>query len=58
VIQAAVNTVTGDITIADDGPGIPPETIAGVLDFNVRGSAIAPAAAAQPPLWICCVSRS
>jgi DNA topoisomerase VI subunit B len=32
-------TVDGDgITVADNGPGIPPETIAGVLDYSVRVS--------------------
>jgi DNA topoisomerase VI subunit B len=38
VIKVAVNTVTGGITITDNGPGLPPETIRGVLDFNVRVS--------------------
>jgi DNA topoisomerase VI subunit B len=32
-------TVDGDgITVADNGPGIPPETVAGVLDYSVRVS--------------------
>jgi DNA topoisomerase VI subunit B len=42
--EAAVSpeiTVTADgegVTVADNGPGIPPETVAGVLDYSVRVS--------------------
>src|SRR5262245_31061071 len=36
VIGAEVND--GAIIIADNGPGIPAETVAGILDFSVRVS--------------------
>jgi DNA topoisomerase VI subunit B len=36
VIHVAVDN--GTITISDNGPGIPPETVAGILDFSVRVS--------------------
>jgi DNA topoisomerase VI subunit B len=36
VIKVTVNTVTGEITVTDNGPGLPPETIKGILDYNVR----------------------
>src|SRR5208282_5596043 len=38
VIHAAVNAVTGVITISDNGPGISPETVKRLLDYNVRVS--------------------
>src|SRR6516164_7021782 len=37
VIQ--IEVADGTITITDNGPGIPAETVAGVLDFSVRASA-------------------
>jgi hypothetical protein len=37
-IAVKVSTKTGTITIADNGPGIPPQTVADVLDFSVRVS--------------------
>jgi DNA topoisomerase VI subunit B len=30
--------VDGDITVADNGPGIPPEVVAGITDYSVRVS--------------------
>ena len=36
--EIAVTVDPDGITVADNGPGIPPETIAGVLDFSVRTS--------------------
>jgi DNA topoisomerase VI subunit B len=36
--EISVTVDSEKITIADNGPGIPPETIAGVLDFSVRVS--------------------
>jgi DNA topoisomerase VI subunit B len=33
-----VSTERGEIVIADNGPGLPAETIDGVLDYNVRVS--------------------
>jgi DNA topoisomerase VI subunit B len=36
VIEVTVGS--GEITVTDNGPGIPPETIAGVLDYSVRVS--------------------
>ena len=38
VIHVAVNAVTGVITISDNGPGISPETVKRLLDYNVRVS--------------------
>jgi DNA topoisomerase VI subunit B len=38
VIHVAVNVVTGVITISDNGPGISPETVKRLLDYNVRVS--------------------
>jgi hypothetical protein len=37
-IDIAVSTETGEIVIADNGPGLPPETIGGVTDYGVRVS--------------------
>jgi Histidine kinase-, DNA gyrase B-, and HSP90-like ATPase len=37
-IEVRVNTDTGDITVADNGPGIRPETVAAILDYSVRVS--------------------
>jgi DNA topoisomerase VI subunit B len=36
--QVSVTVEPGSITVADNGPGIPPETVAGVRDFSVRVS--------------------
>jgi DNA topoisomerase VI subunit B len=36
--QVIVSVDAQGITVEDNGPGIPPETVAGVLDFNVRVS--------------------
>jgi DNA topoisomerase VI subunit B len=33
-----IKVATGEITITDNGPGIPAETITGILDFSVRVS--------------------
>jgi len=38
VIAIDISTETGEIVIADNGPGIPAETIDGILDFTVRVS--------------------
>jgi DNA topoisomerase VI subunit B len=38
VISVAVNAVTGVIAIADNGPGISPETVKRLIDYNVRVS--------------------
>jgi DNA topoisomerase VI subunit B len=35
-ITIEVSTAHGEIVIADNGPGLPAETIDGVLDYNVR----------------------
>ncbi|MGH6864888.1 MAG: ATP-binding protein [Methyloceanibacter sp.] len=38
---APIITVAADangITVTDNGPGLPPETVEGILDFNVRVS--------------------
>jgi DNA topoisomerase VI subunit B len=37
-IEVRVNTDTGEISVADNGPGIRPETVADILDFGVRVS--------------------
>ena len=37
-VAVSVSTQTGWIDIVDDGPGIPPDTVAGILDYNVRAS--------------------
>ena len=37
-IDIEVSTDTGEIILADNGPGIPSETIAGVLDYTLRVS--------------------
>src|SRR5262249_34920279 len=36
--EVGVKVDAGGITVADNGPGLPPETVAGVLDFSVRAS--------------------
>jgi hypothetical protein len=41
-IDIKVSTETGEITVADSGPGLPPETIADVLDYTVRISSREP----------------
>jgi hypothetical protein len=38
VVEVAVSTNRGEIIIADNGPGIPPDTVAGILDYSVRVS--------------------
>jgi DNA topoisomerase VI subunit B len=38
VITVAVNTTRGEITVADNGPGIPAKVISDILDFSVRVS--------------------
>jgi len=35
-IEVRVDTATGEISIADNGPGIRPETVADILDYSVR----------------------
>ena len=35
-IDIDVSTETGEISISDNGPGLPAETIAGVIDYTVR----------------------
>jgi len=37
-ITITVSTETGEITIADNGPGLPGDAIAGVTDYSVRVS--------------------
>jgi DNA topoisomerase VI subunit B len=37
-ISVTVSTETGRITVTDNGPGMPPETIKSLLDFTVRVS--------------------
>ena len=37
-IEIEVSTETGEIIIADNGPGLPPEIIGGVIDYTVRVS--------------------
>jgi DNA topoisomerase VI subunit B len=37
-IEIAVSTERGEITVADNGTGIPPETVADILDYTVRVS--------------------
>ena len=37
-IAVSVSTDEGTITVADNGPGIPPQTVADVLDYAVRVS--------------------
>ena len=37
-IEVAVSTETGEIAIADNGRGLPAETLGGVLDYTVRAS--------------------
>jgi hypothetical protein len=37
-IVVKVSTTTGEISISDNGPGIPSDTITGILDYNVRVS--------------------
>src|SRR5262245_56099735 len=37
-ITIEVSTETGEITITDNGPGLPPETVEGVLDYTSRVS--------------------
>jgi hypothetical protein len=37
-ITIEVSTESGEIVIADNGPGLPPKTIEGVLDYTVRVS--------------------
>src|SRR5262245_33027433 len=56
---APVVTVRVDaagITVTDNGPGIPPETVEGVLDFSVRVSSrehcASPTRGATPPLAV------
>jgi DNA topoisomerase VI subunit B len=38
VIKVAVNPITGVVTLSDNGPGIAPQTVKCLLDFNVRVS--------------------
>lgn len=38
VIAVKVTTAPGSISISDNGPGLAPETVAGILDYNVRVS--------------------
>jgi DNA topoisomerase VI subunit B len=35
-ISIEVSTERGEIIIADNGPGLPPETVEGVLDYTSR----------------------
>jgi hypothetical protein len=37
-IAISVSTATGEIVIADNGPGIPADTVLGILDYNLRVS--------------------
>jgi DNA topoisomerase VI subunit B len=37
-VRLFVSTERGEITVIDNGPGIPPETVAGILDYSVRVS--------------------
>src|SRR6516164_3589292 len=37
-IAVVVSTEHGEITVADNGPGLPSDTIEGVLDYTVRTS--------------------
>jgi hypothetical protein len=37
-VVISVSTRTGEIAVRDNGPGIPAETVAGVLDYRVRAS--------------------
>jgi DNA topoisomerase VI subunit B len=36
--QVTVKVNEGGITVADNGPGIPPEAVAGILDYSIRVS--------------------
>jgi DNA topoisomerase VI subunit B len=38
VVDVSVCTKRGEITLADNGPGVPPETVARILDFSARVS--------------------
>lgn len=37
-IEVRIKTATGEISVADNGPGIRPETVAAILDYSVRVS--------------------
>jgi DNA topoisomerase VI subunit B len=37
-LTIAIDSAKGTITVADNGPGIPPETVASILDFTTRTS--------------------
>jgi DNA topoisomerase VI subunit B len=37
-IEVRINTTTGEISVADNGPGIRPEIVAAILDYSVRVS--------------------
>ena len=41
-ITVAVDTTRGQITVADNGPGIPAKTSVDILDFSERGRAVRP----------------
>jgi hypothetical protein len=36
--EVRIKTETGEISVADNGPGIRPETVAAILDYSARGS--------------------